>query len=531
MSNAIDAWCAALGADKVDDSQATLDRYARTTQPSATRPSCVLYPASTEEVQAIVRVASEHDVVVYPISRGRNWGYGDACAPTDGAAIVDLGHMNRIMEVDTELAYTVIEPGVTQGQLNAYLKENRCGLWMDCTGAGPEASLVGNTLERGFGHTRYGDHVQTTCGMEIVLADGRVLNTGFGHYANAKAARVYGYGVGPALDGLFCQSNFGIVTKIGLWLAPEPEAFNFFFVRLARDEDLAAFVDRIRPLRLAGIVQSAVHIGNDYRIFSSRGRYPWEKTNGAAPLPQDVRVRLRESLGLGAWNVAGALTGTRAHVRASRAAVKRALQGFCRARFVSDTQLDLAGNVFGFLGRLGIARETANFIASATPVLAAAKGVPADGPIRGTYWRLRTEPPADVNDPIEAGAGVMWVSPVLPMRGADARRVMQIVEPIFAKNGFEPMTTFTMINERAMIAVLNVYFDKSVAEEAAQAAACHHELIESLMKEGYIPYRAGLSTMPMLVEEGDVFWEVARTLKRALDPRDIIARGRYLPPR
>ena len=333
------------------------------------------------------------------------------------------------------------------------------------------------------------------------------------------------------MDGLFCQSNFGIVTKIGLWLAPEPEAFNFFFVRLARDEDIAPFVDRMRPLRLAGIVQSAVHIGNDYRIFSSRGRYPWEKTNGATPLPQDVRAQLRESLGLGAWNVAGALTGTRAHVRASRAAVKRALRGFCGARFVSDTQLDLADNVFGFLGRFGIARETANFIESAKPVLAAAKGVPADGPIRGTYWRLRTEPPADVNDPIEAGAGVMWVSPVLPIRGADARRVMQIVEPVFAKNGFEPMTTFTMINERAMIAVLNVYFDKCVAEEAAQAAACHHELIASLMKEGYIPYRAGLSTMPMLVEEGDVFWDVAGTLKRALDPRDIIARGRYLPPR
>ena len=143
MSNAIDAWRAALGTDKVDDSPATLDRYARTTQPSAPRPSRVLYPAATEEVPAIVRVASEHDVVVYPISRGRNWGYGDACAPTDGAAIVDLGRMNRIVEVDTELAYTVIEPGVTQGQLNAYLKENRCGLWMDCTGAGPEASLVG----------------------------------------------------------------------------------------------------------------------------------------------------------------------------------------------------------------------------------------------------------------------------------------------------------------------------------------------------------------------------------------------------
>lgn len=530
MNDAIGAWRAALGADNVDDSDTTLNRYARTTQPCATRPCCVLYPGSTEEVRAVVRIASERGVVVYPISRGRNWGYGDACAPTEGAAIVDLGRMNRILEVNTELAYAVIEPGVTQGQLNAYLKDNKTGLWMDCTGAGPEASLMGNTLERGFGHTRYGDHVQTTCGMQIVLADGRVLDTGFGHYPNAKAARIYSYGVGPALDGLFCQSNFGIVTKIGLWLAPEPEVFNFFFVRLADDEDIVPFVDRLRPLRLSGIVQSAVHIGNDYRIFSSRGRYPFDATNGITPLPQALRVRMRRTLGLGAWNVAGALTGTRAHVRASRAAVRKALRGLGNLRFLSDGELELAERFFGFLGRFGIARETAHFITSAKPVLAAAKGIPAEEPIRGTYWRLRSEPPMDVNDPLEAGAGVMWISPVLPMRGEDTQRVMRVVEPIFAEHGFEPMTTFTMINERAMIAVLNVYFDKRDSEESAKAGACHRAVLDALLREGYYPYRAGLSTMPMLTPGDDVFWQVAGDLKRALDPKDIVARGRYIPP-
>ncbi|MCC6797809.1 MAG: FAD-binding oxidoreductase [Candidatus Hydrogenedentes bacterium] len=530
MSSVVEAWRAALGADKVDDCAATLDRYARTTQPSATRPCCILFPSTTEEVQAIVRIASEHRTVVYPISRGRNWGYGDACAPANGAAIVDLGRMNRILDVNTELAYTVIEPGVTQGQLNTYLKDNRTGLWMDCTGAGPEASLVGNTLDRGFGHTRYGDHVSTTCGMEIVLADGRVLNTGFGHYPNAKAGRVYSYGIGPSLDGLFCQSNFGIVTKIGLWLSPAPEAFNFFFVRLSNDADIVSFIDRLRPLRMSGVVQSAVHIGNDYRIFSSRGRYPFDMTNGATPLPQEVRKQLRDRYGLGAWNVAGAVTGTKAHVRASRRAVREALRGLGNLRFVSDKQLDFAAQAFGLLSKFGIARGTASFITSAKPVLAAAMGIPAEQPIRGTYWRLRHEPPQDVNDPIEAGAGVMWVSPVLPMRGEDARRVMQIVEPLFAAHGFEPMTTFTMITERSMVAVLNVYFDKRDVTETRQAEACHHELVKALIKEGYIPYRAGLSTMPMIFQDGDVFWDVAAQIKRALDPSDIISRGRYLPP-
>jgi 4-cresol dehydrogenase (hydroxylating) len=84
---------------------------------------------------------------------------------------------------------------------------------MDSTGAGPEASLVGNALDRGFGHTRYGDHFQTFCGLQIVLADGRVLETGFGHFPNARARWVFRYGIGPFVDGIFSQSNFGIVTR------------------------------------------------------------------------------------------------------------------------------------------------------------------------------------------------------------------------------------------------------------------------------------------------------------------------------
>ena len=61
--------------------------------------------------------------------------------------------MNRIIEVDETLAYVVVEPGVTQGQLATHLRETGAKLWLDCTGAGPDASLVGNVVERGFGHT------------------------------------------------------------------------------------------------------------------------------------------------------------------------------------------------------------------------------------------------------------------------------------------------------------------------------------------------------------------------------------------
>ncbi len=110
---AVSEWITTLGEKAVAHDPGTLDKYARTTQAKATRPCCILYPERTEDVQALVEIASDHGVPVYPISCGKNWGYGDACAPTDGAAIVDLGRMNRILEVNTELAYCVVEPGVT----------------------------------------------------------------------------------------------------------------------------------------------------------------------------------------------------------------------------------------------------------------------------------------------------------------------------------------------------------------------------------------------------------------------------------
>ena len=80
---------------------------------------------------------------------------------------------------------------------------------------------MGNILERGFGHSPYGNRLQHVAGMQIVLASGerarhrlRPLPEG------AQATHLFPYGVGPFLDGLFTQSNLGIVTRIGIWLMP-----------------------------------------------------------------------------------------------------------------------------------------------------------------------------------------------------------------------------------------------------------------------------------------------------------------------
>ncbi len=539
LQNAIDAWQQALGPPHVAVDPAALARYARTTAPGIPQspaphpgpdsgPGAILFPDSTAQVQDIVRIAAQYGVPVYPISRGKNWGYGDANPPTPGQVIVDLQRMNRIIEVNPELAYAVIEPGVTQQQLSDYLTQHGHDLWMDSTGAGPQASLVGNTLDRGFGHTRYGDHFLNTCGMEVVLADGRILNTGFGHYPNAQAHRVYRYGVGPFLDGLFGQSNFGIVTQIGLWLMPKPEAFCAYFFSAPNDADLADLVDHLAKLRLAGLLQSTLHIANDLRAVSARTRYPWDLTGGQTPLPRAVRLKLRQQYGLGAWNGIGAVYGTAESVRVVKQAVRQALRGY-RVKFLDDRRLSHAKRLRSLLGKIGLGRGLGELIDLVEPVYGLLKGVPSDEPLAGVSWRVRDAGPPKPIDPLDQHAGLMWVSPVLPTSGQAAQEVVTLIEPIYKKHGFEPLVTFTMITDRAMVCVSNLSFDQRQPQETRSAQACYDELMAALIANGYIPYRTGPGGYAKLVGEGSVFWSVAGQLKAMLDPHGIIAPGRYLP--
>lgn len=526
LAAALSAWREALGSEKVLTDAATLESLGRTTQASAPKPGGVLRPSNTGEVQSILRIATEYRAPVHPVSCGRNWGYGDACPPQEGAVIIDLSALNRIIEVNTEMAYAVIEPGVTQGRLYRYLQELRTGLWMDSTGAGPDASVVGNALERGFGHTPYGDHFATICGLEVVLPDGKILNTGFGHRHTAEAERCYAYGIGPVLDGLFSQSNLGIVTRMGIWLMPAPESFTAFFMRANDPGALPEIVERLRPLRLQGHLRSAVHVANDLRVLSGRMRYPFAETEGKTPLPDDVRDRMRRAAGIGPWNLSGALVGSASQVGGARKAVRSALSGFGKLVFLGDGKLALCERLLKGLNSMGMATGLGAQLRFLRPNYDLLKGVPVSEPLMGTQWRLR-HAPASVSDPRDHGCGIMWISPVLPLRGRDATHVMKIVEPIFAAHRFECLATFTAINARAMIAILNVAFDKSLPEECAAAQSCYEAAIGALSKAGYPPYRVGLAGMKQLYGT-DAYAATLNTLKQSLDPAGILSPGKYL---
>jgi len=119
---------------------------------------------------------------------------------------------------------------------------------------------------------------------------------------------------------------------------------------------------------------------------------------------------------------------------------------------------------------------------------------------------------------------------MLPLRGEDATRVLEIVTPRFERHGFDVLVTFTLINERSMVGVFNIVYDKGLSEECEGSAACYKVVMQELIAAGYPPYRVNALAMDGLYGSGDTFWEVARAIKSALDAKDIIARGRYIPP-
>lgn len=97
-------------------------------------------------------------------------------------------NMRKVLEVNEDGAFAVVEPGMTFFDLHNYLVENnlRDKLWVDCPDLGGE-SVIGNTVERGVGYTPYGDDWMMHCGMEVVLPNGDLWRSGMGGLPNPNA--------------------------------------------------------------------------------------------------------------------------------------------------------------------------------------------------------------------------------------------------------------------------------------------------------------------------------------------------------
>ncbi|MCM8794187.1 MAG: FAD-binding oxidoreductase [Candidatus Omnitrophica bacterium] len=522
LSDALTQWRNLLGAAHLLCDPSSLERYARCTEPTGAAPAAVLLPESVEALVSAVKIAAACSVPLYPVSRGKNWGYGSTSPAQEGSVLVDLSRMNRILEVNAKLGYAVVEPGVSQRDLYDHLVKNRIPLSMDVTGAPSDSSLLGNILERGYGQTPYSDHFLHSCGMEVVLADGTIVRTGFGHYAQAKTAHLHKWGVGPYLDGLFTQSNFGIVTKIGIWLMPEPADFGVFSFKMSDDEPFAMALERVRELKMRDVLTSAVHFFNDVRVLSSLRQFPWKESAGTTPLSDELAERLRRDWRVGTWNCGGGLRGSTAQIRVTLAEVRKALKGLARVEFISQRKV-------GLLSRLRPAVKSRNMdlLSRKLPFFGLMRGIPTDDPTLIAYWRKRTAAPQTPYDPPRDKCGLIWCAPVIPLLKEDALETVRLTRSVCRQHGFEANISMNLITARSISCVIGILYDKEDGRETRKAAACYEELLKRFCALGYLPYRVAHPFPKELLQPEDPFWNVCRSIKKALDPKGIISPGRY----
>lgn len=528
-NQALQAWIQCLGNQYVLTDTNYLQECQTATFTTASQFLAILRPANTAEIQTCLKIANQYQIPIYSISKGKNTGYGSKVAPSDNCALLDLGRLAEITDYNGKLGYVTVGAGVTQAQLYQFLNEQDAPFWMDAVGASPEASLIGNVLERGFGHTPYGEHFAHVCGFEVVLATGECIHTGFGQFSNAQATPIYRWGVGPYLDGLFSQSNLGIVTKMTIWLMPKPDYFQAFYFSIEHDEQLADLIDALRPLRLNGTLKSAIHIGNDYKVLASIRPYPWAEMMNKTPLADEVLEQFAKTWGFGAWNGSGGLYGTRKQVAEARRLIKQALRGKVRKlQFVDDFTLLL-------LQKLALPYQwitktkVSELLKLLKPVYGLMQGIPTATQLKSAYWRKKSLPLDPVN-PEKDQCGLIWCAPIAPLDGASAVQINKIVNDVFFQYQFEPLISISLLTERCLNCVIAITYDREISGEDERAMACYESLMEQLTQAGYYPYRLGIQSMKLLAQSEDSYQKLLTKLKHCLDPHGILAPARYCPP-
>lgn len=505
---------AIVGQDHVIADPIPLSKLAENTLAVDRSLSAAVYPESTAQVRALVLLAKNTGIPLYPVSRGRNMGYGDRAPAADGHVLLELSRMRQITFYDDKLGSVRIEAGVSQRDLYEFLRREGSRFWMDATGAGLDASIVGNTLEGGFGHTPLGNHREAFSDAEIVLAgifdeDGLPLVFKTGRFP----------GLGPDLKGLFVQSNYGIVTSMRVPLMPAPEHFESFALRADRRDSLPQVVDTLRRLRMENVLSSCVHIANPVRYLVSSRRCPPEYRDRVVDDAAAKRIMSSRLLKVGYWNAAGGLYGLRRAVEAHKERMVKAFKGVADVQFFSDAKLARIEGLAGRLGRLGIPlfSRIHESLVSFGHIHRMMQGVPSDEAYRNILWRVDSQ----------EKLGLIWFAPTQDAKGQEAARTVSLAAPLFERHGFDMPVTITLVASDRMVAVFNIVFDKTDPREKERAWRLYSELREKFQASGIGTYRSSIMNMGALSLDDHHRGEVLNHIKAALDPDGVISRGRY----
>lgn len=521
---ALKAFAAIVGAQWVftsdDDLELYRDSYSILWDEAEERvASAAVAPDTAEQVVELVKIANRYRIPIYPISTGKNLGYGGAAPATAGSVVFDLKRMNRIVEIDERNGYVVVEPGVSYFDLYAHIQEKGLKLWIDCPSPG-WGSVIGNALDGGVGVTlaSYRNHFDAHCGLEAVLPDGRMLRTGMGAMPGAKTWQQFKPGFGPQIDGLFKQSNYGVVTKMGFWLLPAPEAFSTGVVTVPKHRDIIPLVDIVNRLEQSKIVQGLWTLSSP--TTGTRGDAA-HVAAGPPPIDPAIAVILNDphgtdmtkleaaahTAGLPFWACEFNLYGPKKYIEAQWECIRDALGVIPGASFALNPPRSLP------LPAEDLAKmfDTGPF------------GIPS----------LRTfslGPMVSYDD--EDVVGHVFFSPVIPRTGEAAIEAMQVFSDIARKYKLPgpPLQVPSSIFERAFLFAIGLPVTRS-AKVNAKLRDIVRELVAASAERGWGEYRTAPAFYDLILDtysyNDHALRDFLGTLKGAIDPNGIMSPGRY----
>jgi (+)-pinoresinol hydroxylase len=476
--------------------------------------SAAVAPDSVEQVQKVVKIANAYKIPIYTVSTGKNLGYGGSAPTYSGSVVLDLKRMNRILEVDEKNAYALVEPGVSYFDLYRYIQEKGLKLWIDVPDPG-WGSPTGNSLDRGGGYLmpQFRNHFDAHCGMEVVLANGEVMRTGMGAMPGAKTWQQYKSGFGPWIDGIFSQSNFGVVTKMGFWLMPEPDSYLSGTVMAPRHDDLSPLVEIMTNLENTRVTSGMPFLGSPLLargLLAGGGPPPDPELTAILAKPDAVSSpelqQYAERKGTSYWSCTLSFYGPAKANAANWEFAKEKFSAIPGAKFMDGESYKLP--------LTPEQREQVHKPQFGIPSLA----------MFSIGARSETNP-TPTN-------GHVWFSPIIPRTGEAIFEANRVFSAAAREMGL-PVSTFSLPTcywERSFIFLFGFPITHDI-ETNKKNRASFQRLVKIAAEHGWGEYRTAPAHQGAVMDtysfNNHALLRFHETLKDAVDPNGILSAGRY----
>lgn len=253
-----------VGKENVITDTIALEVYAYDASPYYNMPEAVVFPESTEQIIELVKLANREDIPILP--RGSGTCLSGGVVPIYGGIVLVLSRMKKILEINTEHEFAIVEPGLPNGELQEVI-EPYGYMFAPDPASFRVASLGGNVAENagGIKGVRYGVTKNHILGLEVVMPTGELITTGI---------LSPNYGMEPDITGMFCGSEgtFGIITRICVKMTPLPQSTGTLLTFFTSLQDVGKAVSEIIaegiiPTTLEIMDRASAQAVNDYINF------------------------------------------------------------------------------------------------------------------------------------------------------------------------------------------------------------------------------------------------------------------------